>query len=94
VNWDFIRFKYRNENNRTIKRTLALANPLDSTKTDVEKAFLESDSLAQLLDALGAPPEDKPRVKFRASSGVGSNAGSKGLMGLWDNQLTTWASGP
>jgi hypothetical protein len=92
VNWDFIRFKYRNEHNRPIKRTLHLASPLGSTREAVEQIFDDSQSLAELLDALGAEPEDEGPKKLTASWGPPVNAGTKALMSLWSNQLTTWPS--
>lgn len=93
VNWDFIRFKYRNEHNRLIKRTLHLASPLASTKEAVEQIFHDSQSLAELLDALGAAPEDEGPKKLKSSWAPPVNAGTKALMSLWSNQLTTWQSG-
>jgi proteasome accessory factor A len=68
VNWDFIRFKYRNRENRLIRRTLSLANPLNSNRAQVEQIFQEAESLEQLLDALGAPAEDKSALKARITS--------------------------
>jgi proteasome accessory factor A len=90
VNWDFIRFKYRDENNRLIKRTLDLADPLGLTREETEAVFEEAGSLHELLDALGAPPEDKAPVLARPSLLASANVGSKALASLFGNQLTAW----
>jgi proteasome accessory factor A len=89
VNWDFIRFKYRNENKRLVRRTLSLASPLASTREQVESVFEEAESLEQLLDALGAPPEDKAPGRVSTSAAT-FGAGSKVLMSNWGRQLTEW----
>jgi proteasome accessory factor A len=94
VNWDFIRFKYRDENSRTITRTLDLASPLAFTRIETERIFQESGSLGQLLDALGAPPEDKASGKTRAfpARNNGESQSWKTLFGL--PQLTAWDDEP
>lgn len=89
VNWDAIRFKYKNGGSRNITRTLDLASPLALTRADAERAFQESDSLSQLLDALGAPPEDKASSKTRSSSSSGSG-NAQSWMALFGKQLTAW----
>jgi len=93
VNWDFIRFKYRNESNRMIRRTLSLANPLGATREQVEQIFEEAESLEQLLNALGAPREDEAPGKVLTSSAT-SDIGSKAFMSNWSRQLTAWRQSP
>lgn len=93
VNWDFIRFKFKNENNRTVKRTLELANPLGFTRAHAEHALQESESLSQLLDALGAPPEDKLPVKSQSLQAHG-NGNSQFWTTLLKGQLTAWRDEP
>jgi hypothetical protein len=94
VNWDFIRFKYRNENNRVIRRTLSLASPLGLTREHMEAIFEEAESLHELLDALGAPSEDKAPARNETSLTASANAGSKALMSLFGNQPTAWRDEP
>jgi proteasome accessory factor A len=95
VNWDFIRFKYRNADNRLIKRTLDLANPLAFTREQVEGLFHEAESLHELLNALGAPAEDKaPARSLQSSWTASANTGPKALMGLFGNQLSSWREEP
>jgi hypothetical protein len=94
VNWDFIRFKYRNEQNRVIRRTLALASPLGLTRERMEAIFEEAESLHELLDALGAPPEDKAPARNEAPRMASANGGAKALMRLFGNQLTAWRNEP
>jgi len=86
VNWDFIRFKYRDENDRMIKRTLSLANPLGATREQCEQFFATAESLEQLLDDLGAPARDQDLVKAgaAATTGVVSNL----FMTSWRRQMT------
>jgi proteasome accessory factor A len=96
VNWDFIRFKYRNADNRLIKRTLDLANPLAFTREQVEGLFQEAESLHELLNALGAPTEDKApaRSSMKSSWAASANTGPKALMSLFGNQLSAWREEP
>jgi|GEM_PF-423966 len=94
VNWDFIRFKYRNENNRVIKRTLDLSSPLALTREQAEAIFEEAESLHELLNALGAPPEDKAPGRVKTWRNASTNAGTKTLMSLFGNQLTGWRNEP
>jgi Pup amidohydrolase len=86
VNWDFIRFKYRDENGQMIKRTLSLANPLGATREQCEQIFGTAESLEQLLDDLGAPAQDQDLVKASgaATTGVVSNL----FMTNWRRQMT------
>lgn len=91
VNWDFIRFKLKDENNRTITRTLDLANPLGFTREQTERIFQEAESLGQLLDALGAPGEDKLPGKSPLSSSRG-NGNSQFWAMLMGRQPISWRS--
>jgi len=86
VNWDFIRFKYRNESNRMIRRTLSLANPLGATREQVEEMFEEAETLDQLLSALGAPAEDKSLTKASSSS-ASSGVVSKLFLTNWSGPV-------
>ena len=94
VNWDFIRFKYRNEQNRVIRRTLSLASPLGFTREQMEAIFERAESLHELLDALGAPPEDRAPARKETLLTASANGGSKALMRLYGNQLATWPNEP
>jgi proteasome accessory factor A len=93
VNWDFIRFKLKNESNRSVTRTLDLASPLRFTRAETERILEEAESLGQLLDALGAPPAEKPPGRMQAASAPG-NGNSQFWAALFNRQLTAWRDEP
>jgi proteasome accessory factor A len=98
VNWDFIRFKFKNEKGRTVTRTLDLASPLSFTRAETERILQDAETLGELLDALGAPPEEKLPTKTPASSAPGKSAIGKGNAQFWttafSRQLTAWRDEP
>lgn len=82
VDWDSISFKFRTERGRVRTRTLEMASPLDFTREMSEQAFLQSETLDELLDALGAKRKDGAEDRTRkAESGSGE---SQQLMKLAD----------
>lgn len=96
VNWDFIRFKLKDGGGRTVTRTLDMASPLGMTRAAAERLFQESDGLAQLLDALGAPPAQSTALKPRAAGVFGGNGGARASASTIaaNRQLAPWRGVP
>ena len=60
VDWDSMRFRLRRKNRAPRYRTLDLSNPLAFTREELEPLLARTESLAGLLDELGAPASDPP----------------------------------
>lgn len=66
VDWDYVRFRLPERSPSRYCR-VNLPDPLGATRADFAPAFIESNTLNQLLDRLGAEPERTPSEYLRAT---------------------------
>jgi Pup amidohydrolase len=69
VNWDFIKFKFRDRGFFSTYRTLDMANPLRFTRAATEPLFNQVETLEEALDALSAMEgEDSQTLEIGAGA--------------------------